>query len=515
MSRSVVRLALAVVLFAIAEIPALAQSGIAGVVRDTSGAVLPGVTVEAASPALIEKVRAVVTDDSGQYRIVDLRPGVYTVTFGLAGFNSVRRDGVALQASFTATVNADLQIGSIEQLVTVTGAAPVVDVQNVFQQSVLSKELLDAIPTSRLPQNVALLVPGVTLGAAGYQTGLVNTNNGAVLSVHGNRGGESTQNLDGFPTRNTFGPGGSSFYYYVNAGSTQEVVVTTGSAGAEQQMSGVVTNSILRDGGNRFSMSSYFHFSNESLLSDNLTDALKAQGVTSGSSSRRQWDINPSFGGPLKKDKIWFYASARSLESMADAGIRYNLTPQLYSYTPDLTQKTASEEAITQNYSVRPSWQVTPRNQLSGYFDWQPRDVFNSQANALQSPEASGHAPITKNYLWVAAWKSPVTNRLLYEVGSSYQAGILNVLPNDKDQRTKKPAWPGVFDAVSSLELNTNLRTRARQNYNRQPADLATLKGAVPTSCTATRSISSATRRSTPPTRSTRAALTDAAPTTG
>src|SRR5678815_2798719 len=114
-----------------------AQSAIAGVVTDTSGAVLPGVTVEAASPVLIEKVRTVVTDGAGQYRIIDLRPGAYTVTFTLPGFNTVKRDGVELEGTFSATVNADMRVGALEETITVTGAAPVVDLQSVRTQSVM------------------------------------------------------------------------------------------------------------------------------------------------------------------------------------------------------------------------------------------------------------------------------------------------------------------------------------------------------------------------------------------
>ena len=116
-------------------------------VRDTSGAVLPGVTVEAASPALIEKVRTVVTDGEGRYNIIDLRPGTYVVTFSLAGFNTVRREGIELTAGFTATVNADMQVGALEETITVTGASPLVDTQNIRQQTVVSSELLAALPT--------------------------------------------------------------------------------------------------------------------------------------------------------------------------------------------------------------------------------------------------------------------------------------------------------------------------------------------------------------------------------
>ena len=126
---------------------AWAQSAIAGVVKDTTGAVMPGVTVEAASPALIEKVRSVVTDGQGQYKIVDLRPGVYSVTFTLPGFNTVKREAVELPTNFTATINAELRVGALEETVTVSGLSPVVDVQNAVQQTVLTRQVLDAVPT--------------------------------------------------------------------------------------------------------------------------------------------------------------------------------------------------------------------------------------------------------------------------------------------------------------------------------------------------------------------------------
>src|SRR5207249_129255 len=138
-------------------------SGIAGAVKDTSGAVLPGVTVEAASPALIEKVRTVVTDGEGRYNIVDLRPGTYVVTFTLTGFSTVKREGIVLTGGFTAAVNAELQVGAVEETITVTAASPVVDTQNVRQQSVLSADVLTALPTgNKTMASLTLLIPGMT-----------------------------------------------------------------------------------------------------------------------------------------------------------------------------------------------------------------------------------------------------------------------------------------------------------------------------------------------------------------
>ena len=176
---------------------AYAQASIAGVARDASGAVLPGVTVEAASPALIEKVRSVVSDGSGQYRIVDLRPGTYSVTFTLPGFATVKRDGVELTGAVTATVNAEMRVGGVEETITVTGATPVVDVQGVQQQRVMNKDVIDALPTGRTTTNMAVLIPGMQLQTTfSGESQDVGGNTGDVmqaLAIHGGRGGDLRQ----------------------------------------------------------------------------------------------------------------------------------------------------------------------------------------------------------------------------------------------------------------------------------------------------------------------------------
>src|SRR5687767_3052083 len=177
----------------VALIPATAhaQSSIAGVVRDPSGAVLPGVTVEASSPALIEKVRTAITDGAGQYRIIDLRPGVYSVVFALPGFSAVRRDGVELTGSFTATVNAELRVGGVAETITVTGQSPIVDVQGTNQQAVLNAEVLAALPTGRSAASVAVLIPGIQslVSARGpanpMDVGGVGALSNTYLTIHG------------------------------------------------------------------------------------------------------------------------------------------------------------------------------------------------------------------------------------------------------------------------------------------------------------------------------------------
>ena len=182
----------------------LAQNtGIAGVVRDTSGAVMPGVTVEAASPALIEKVRSVVTDAQGLYSIIDLRPGVYTVTFTLPGFTTVKREGVELTGAFTATVNAELRVGAVEETITVTGEAPTVDTHNVVQQRVVTGEERAKLPTGRHTISITELIPGVTTAGSGHPTGHdvagIAAQRGAAM-IHGSRINDFASQIDGAPS---------------------------------------------------------------------------------------------------------------------------------------------------------------------------------------------------------------------------------------------------------------------------------------------------------------------------
>ena len=156
-----------VVLSAVLLVPASSfaqQASIAGVVKDASGAVLPGVSVEATSSVLTEKVRAVVTDGTGQYRIVELPPGTSSLTFTLQGFNVVKREGVMLTGSLTAAIDVELRVGELQETVTVTGESPIVDVQSARRQQVIDGDVLNAIPTSRSYNNVLQLVPGVVAG---------------------------------------------------------------------------------------------------------------------------------------------------------------------------------------------------------------------------------------------------------------------------------------------------------------------------------------------------------------
>src|SRR5712691_2725381 len=226
---------------------AVAQSAIAGTVKDISGAVLPGVTVEVSSPVLIEKTRTGISDAQGNYKIVDLRPGVYTVMFSLTGFATVKREGLELPSNFTMSVNADLRVGALSETVTVTGESPVVDVQSNTRAAVLSRDILDAVPNSHTLQSVGQLVVGVTLTApdVGGSQAMQQT----YFTVHGAGAAQTAVLIDGMIVNGLQGDG--AIQSYMNDAGAQEMVYQTGGGAADSTSGGAaagLVHHLLRTG---------------------------------------------------------------------------------------------------------------------------------------------------------------------------------------------------------------------------------------------------------------------------
>ena len=295
----------------LAPLSASAQqaSGIAGEVRDDTGGVLPGVTVTAASPALIEQQRIAISDGQGRYNIIDLRPGTYSVTFILPGFSTIIREGVELTAGFTATINGELGVGGIEETITVSGASPVVDVQNVRQQTVFSDELLDMLPSSgKSLVGYTKLIPGLQGGAdVGGAGGLWATGNVITDTIHGKGGAKFS--YDGMQTNNYGGNGATS--YLMNPSTVQEAAIEVGGVSAETNTSGISMNLIPKEGGNTFSFMGSGLYSGEGLQSDNLGDDLRARGVSNLNKVLHVYDLNATLGGPIKRDRLWFFLATR------------------------------------------------------------------------------------------------------------------------------------------------------------------------------------------------------------
>jgi hypothetical protein len=451
--RSLLRASLAVVPLLVLPAAVYAQSAITGVVRDTSGGVLPGVTVEAASPALIEKVRSAVSDGEGVYRIIDLRPGLYSVTFSLAGFNTIRRDGIDLPASFTATVSVDMQVGALEETITVSGQAPLVDVTNTASQTMLAKEVIDAIPAARIATALTSLLPGVTTLGLGDPVGRQQLS----IAIHGSRSGEQTTTIDGFSNRMARGVGGATSTFYNNQASVQEISVQTSGGNAEQQFAGIWTNLIPKEGGNTFSGYLFTSYASEGLATSNLNDELTSRGIQNVAGLRKLWDFNPAAGGRVIRDKLWFYSSYRaSLVSQYRAGIYYNLTPKGFSYTPDLSRP-AFVTVTDGDYNTRLTWQVNPKHKIALYYDLQPHVVRHRNFDALTSPEATNYTPYQPNYFTQGVWKSPLTSRLLLEGG----IGGTNIDYNTRLQTGQEEGLVVEPGTMSFTEQSTGMTFRA------------------------------------------------------
>jgi hypothetical protein len=441
---------LVVAMFVLLPSAAYAQASITGLVKDSSGAVLPGVTVEASSPGLIEKTRTAVTDESGRYRIVDLRPGTYTVNFTLTGFQSFRREGVELPGTFTATVDADLKVGSLEETITVTGDSPIVDVQSIRRQTVLDNDIISSIPATRSYNSLMQLMPNtVTQAGSAMDTQVVPG-----MVVFGGAGGRSNEgrvNVDGISVGSAFNGAGVSSYI-ADVGNAREVTMITSGGLGEAEGGGPALNIVPKEGGNTVRGSFYSAGVTEGMVGSNYSDELRARGLTTPGETRKVWDFNLGIGGPIKSDRLWYFGtyryegSERSVPGMfanANAG-----DPTKWTYVAD-RNRPAVNAASYRMISMRLTAQVTPKNKVAVFWDEQKpceggaassfsgsacrtstTDLVYGGSTAAPTPSASATlAPETAAYrdygnrVYQAKWTAPASNKLLLEAGfGSYRS---------------------------------------------------------------------------------------------
>jgi hypothetical protein len=429
--RTLLRVFVAVITLVLVPASVWAQAALTGVVKDASGAVLPGVTVEAASPVLIEKVRSAVSDATGQYRIVDLRPGTYAVTFSLTGFSTVKREGIELSGTFVATVNADLKVGALQETITVTGETPIVDVQSAKAQTTISNQVIAAIPSSRNATGIMAVIPGMATN--GDSGGITGGTGGGASSMHGGRPSDSRTFSDGL---NMGWAGANSNAAVVNVAGSQEIVVSTSGGLGEAETAGVLLNVVPRDGGNTFSGLVEFSGSNGSLQSSNYTQALKDAGLKSPAELIKVWEINPMGGGRIVRDKLWFYLTYR--ESYAEntiPGMFFNKNagdPTKWLVDFD-TSRPAFNDTRVRNYVGRITWQISPRNKINFTNSEQYSSgnrTGGGNATIPRTPEAQGLNLYTPGHTRTLTWSSPFSNRVLLEAGwGSYMANYANDAP--------------------------------------------------------------------------------------
>ncbi|HWW86921.1 MAG TPA: TonB-dependent receptor, partial [Vicinamibacterales bacterium] len=420
-------------------------SGIAGLVRDSSGGVLPGVTVEAASPALIERVRTVTTDEKGEYKIVDLPGGIYSVSFSLTGFATVKREGLELTANFTANVTAELRVGGIEETVLVSGQTPIVDVQTTAEHKVVSGDLLYSLPLTKEMGGFAKVTVGATIAATAQDVGgNIDPMNGYTL-IHGGHYQDNRALLDGMQ----FNGEGQGRGFYFNPAAASEVSVQLGGQTAEFENGGVQANLVPKDGGNKFSGLFSFNGSNHSLISNNLTPDLEARGLHAVNTTDRTYDGSAAIGGPVRQDRLWFFASFRTFGyKNLMASDYYNLTQNTPFYTPD-TSNPAPQQQDNVSGGVRLTYQVAAKDKINFSYDIQHTNLCLG-CSPLVAPEATYITHYANpNYLLQAKWTHLANTKLLWELADST---LIFNWPN-----TRASNAPG----VSILNGNTGFRYNA------------------------------------------------------
>jgi hypothetical protein len=405
---------------AAAPTAAFAQAAIAGTVIDHTGAPTPGVVVDARSPSLIEKTRTAITDGAGRYRIENLRPGIYSVAFTFEGWSVYQRDGVELTGSRTATVNAQFALERLSASITVTGEVPVVDVHDAKQEVSLGGDLIRSIPTARSYNALLVLVPGVLTNSNDTVTGTATVS----FPIHGGRTTEGRLLLDGL---NIGSPpsGNSATSYTFDVGRAVEVTFTTTSAVGERETAGLVMNIVPDSGGNTTRASFFAGGTGGRLRSDNLTPALRDQGVVGSAPLTGVYDVSAAVGGPIRKDRLWYYVNGHVGGSTQESpNVLYNLNagdPSKWLYAPDLGRPSYSDRTF-ENVSGRVTWQITRRHKLSGFWDAQVLCRTCTGATpglsepARVSPEAVGVLGRRLDVSQVS-WSSPVTSRVLLEAG--------------------------------------------------------------------------------------------------
>lgn len=426
---------------------ASAQSVISGLVRDESGAVLPGVTVEASSPVLIERVRSVVTDDQGRYRIVDLRPGVYQLTFTLTGFATTVRDGIELPSNFVATVNIDLKVAALTETVNVSGATPLVDVQQASRTQVLTRDIIDSLPTTRNVMSVGILVPGIRFGTP--DIGGSRAMEQPAMRMHGINQRETMQLVDGMPVNSNED---CVCMGYFDDALQSEVSVTTSALPAENAGGGIRVNSIPKDGGNIFSGAAFLGGTDGNWQAKNVDDYLRQRGIQSSNGIAHIQNFNVAAGGPVLLDKLWYFGSVRHTSTNETVA---NVPKEFVA--PDGEHIQGILDQFVRDVALRTTYQAAPQQKVSAFLQriwkYKGKDFTFGQDPRAATQRDPNHAHYAIGAL---KWTSTPTNRLMFEAGysTSYQHWTGGNQPGRSKTRGT-PEWYA-FAQRTDTALNIN-----------------------------------------------------------
>jgi hypothetical protein len=397
----------------------------------------------------------------------------------LPGFSTVKREGIQLTGTFTATVNADLRVGAVEETITVTGETPIVDVQSSTRQRVIDRELIDALPTGRSPFAQMALIPGVSVAANNQDVGGATQLSGAIaMQIHGSTGPSQLLLENGLSTAVLISPANSQITF--NMAAAQEISVDYSGTGAENNAPGVKMNVIPREGGNAFNGTLFVNGSSGALQGSNFSDALQRAGLRSPDEIRRLWDVNPGFGGPLRVDKLWFYASGRRAVASRWAASEFHdrnfNNPNVWTYDADLNRPVSNDSDVNDG-RLRLTWQATPKVKIGGLYvqqtarNWPSvRDAMGRATGAtLSAYEASPYHYFPLERQVTGDVTSPITNRLLIDGAIKHSV-----------ERAVRDPIPGITSQmIPVLEQATGREYRSRSFYINRPSFVSYYRAAV------------------------------------
>jgi hypothetical protein len=389
---------------------ASAQSAIVGLLIDDSGGVLPGVNVEASSPVMIEGTKTTVTDSQGRYRFVEMRPGNYKLTFSLTGFGTVVREGISVPSNFTATVNAEMKVGNLEETINVSGTASQVDTQQATRTQVIPRDVIDALPISRNVMGLAVIVPGVRPGTP--DMGGVQTTEQVSLRARGLGGLDGDQLVEGMSIQSYEGTSLS----FLDDTLQSEMTVSTAAIPADTGGGGIRLNSILKDGGNNFSGSAFMGGTKGTWVANNIDDRLRARALTVANGIDHLEAFTGSLGGPILRNRLWWILSARhqSTETTIANVPKFVTAPngEVFKATNDL---------YVRSVSTRLTWQAARNYKIAGFLErwWHKKGHSiaagtDPRAGEQRDPRNAHHA------IGNIKLTAPVTNKWLVEAGWSF-----------------------------------------------------------------------------------------------
>jgi hypothetical protein len=364
-------------LLVLTAVPAVAQvqtGSILGVATDSSGAVMPGVTVTLSGERLIGGPQTAVTDAAGAYRFDRLPPGTYSVKFELQGFKTIDRTDIIVNASFVATINAKLEVGALTETITVTGESPTVDVRSTLQQTVMSQEVLEGVPTGRDPWSLAKLIPGVQV--ATYDVGGTQSIQQSSLSSHGSNTNDVSYNIDGATVNWPGGGGGATMLYY-DQGMFEEVNYMTSAIPAEVLVGGVSINMVTKAGGNQWRGNLRYSFANDDLQSENHLDLQRTYPNLLGNPTQTTYDVNLSGGGAIIQNRVWVNGTVR----------RWIVDKFVNARNPDGSQ--ALDDNTLKNYSGKVTASISPNNKLMFSYLWNDKIRGHRRDGNLRQPDVA------------------------------------------------------------------------------------------------------------------------------